>query len=86
MGPDAGTVAVLMCLAATIDGLDADDEGRLRPFDNVTIPTYLKYAVELGLTVASRKRAAASEGSQGGGAGDGGGLAQVLQLAGLATG
>ena len=49
---DAGTVAVLLTLARTIDGIPERDPDA--PFDNVTIPTYLKYSRELGLTVLSR--------------------------------
>lgn len=89
-GPDAGTVAVLLCLARTIDAMDApvelEDGGRKpKPFDNVTIPTYLKYAEALGLTVAARKRAAVvddePESSHGGDAGASVNLAQVIELA-----
>lgn len=91
-GPDAGAVAVLLRLAETIDQMDAVGEvaaqatGRPKAFDNVTIPTYLKYAEALGLTVAARARAAADRGAQGGGQGGGGNLAAVLTLAGQATG
>lgn len=89
-GPDAGVVAVLLRLARTIDAMDAPQEPeegarKPKPFDNVTIPTYLKYAEALGLTVAARKRAAVvgdePEGSQGGDAGAGVNLAQVIELA-----
>lgn len=94
-GPDAGAVAVLLRLAATIDGLDTDEpepleEGERRPrraFDNVTIPTYLKYAMELGLTPAARSRASGAplEAEMGGGV-RGGKLAAVAALARQATG
>jgi len=49
---DAGTVAVLMDLARTIDGMD--DRDAEAPLDNVTIPTYLKFSDALGLTPLSR--------------------------------
>jgi hypothetical protein len=49
---DRGTVAVLMDLARTIDGMD--DRDAEAPLDNVTIPTYLKYSDALGLTPLSR--------------------------------
>lgn len=49
---DAAAVAVLRTLARTIDGMaDRDDDA---PFDNVTIPTFFKYATELGLTPKGR--------------------------------
>ena len=50
---DAGTVAVLRKLADTIDDpyfpIIADR------FDNVSIPTYLRFAAALGLTPVGRK-------------------------------
>lgn len=91
-GPDAGAVAVLLRLAESIDQMnavqdrDAEATGRPKSLDNVTIPTYLKYAMELGLTVGARARAEAARGSQGGGQGGGGGLAAVLDFASQATG
>ena len=52
---DAGAVQALRVLAQKIDGLnergDGEDEGK-PVFDNVTIPTYLKYCESLGLTPA----------------------------------
>lgn len=54
---DGGTAAVLLKLASAID--DIDDAG-LNPagkLDNVSIPTYLKYAEALGMTPAARGRA-----------------------------
>lgn len=58
---DRGAVAVLLDLARTIDGLgkSGDDDGR--PLDNVTIPTYLKYAAELALTPLSRLKLGRTE-------------------------
>lgn len=50
---DAGSVAVLLGLAAKIDGLREREDG---PLDNVSEPTYLKFADALGLTSASRRR------------------------------
>jgi hypothetical protein len=62
---DAGAVAVLRRLARTIDGMDevaaswsGDDPP---PFDNVTVPTYLKYAEALGLTVTGRLKLGAKK-------------------------
>lgn len=55
---DAGAAQVLRELAGQVDYLLANDG--LSPagkFDNVTIPTYLKYAEALGMTPASRARA-----------------------------
>jgi hypothetical protein len=46
-----GVVAVLVDLARTIDGMPQRDPDA--PLDNVTVPTYLKYATELGLTPLS---------------------------------
>lgn len=54
---DAGAVAVLLDLARTIDGANERQPGTeltTGPLDNVTKPTYLKYAAELGLTPLSR--------------------------------
>lgn len=49
---DGGAVEVLRDLARTIDGMaERDPEA---PLDNVTVPTYLRYAAELGLTPLSR--------------------------------
>lgn len=64
LGPtDAGTVAVLLDLARTIDRSAARPAGD--PFDNVTKPTYLKYATELGLTALSRGKLPKKEQSRG---------------------
>jgi hypothetical protein len=63
---DAGAVAALRVLARNIDmasGHDASvgedgelvEERRPRGFDNVTLPTFLKYLDALGLTPAGRK-------------------------------
>lgn len=56
---DSGTVSVLLRLAAVIDG-------GLAPTDNVTAPTFLKYAAELGLTPLSRSRLGVKEEKDGG--------------------
>jgi|GEM_PF-3268627 len=56
---DDGTVAVLLDLARVIDGMPERD--RDAPMDNVTKPTYLKYATELGLTPLSRLKLGKSE-------------------------
>ena len=97
-GPDAGAVAVLLRLAATIDNMAAveeallrlpdDDERARRPsLDNVSIPTYLKYADALGLTPAARAAASGAplEAEMGGGV-RGGKLGTILTLAAQATG
>lgn len=60
LGPmDAGAVEVLRRLARTIDGMDERDSEA--PLDNVTIPTYLKYATELGLTSVGRLKLGAKK-------------------------
>ena len=56
---DAGAVAVLRELAKTIDGFPERDPSA--PLDNVTVPTYLKYAAELGLTPLARLKMAPKE-------------------------
>ena len=56
---DHGTVAVLLDLARVIDGMESKDPDA--PMDNVTKPTYLKYAAELGLTPLSRLKLGKSE-------------------------
>lgn len=69
LGPmDAGTVAAIRSLAQRIDVGDVyfkalaeqAEERKLRPpsVDNVSIPTYLKYAESLGLSPVGRVRAA----------------------------
>lgn len=69
---DAGAVAALRVLARKLDALDRpsgeDGEGAAR-FDNVTLPTYLKYCESLGLTPTSRSRVADGKGTEGGGLG-----------------
>lgn len=52
---DSGTVEVLYTLAKNIDGLEdgLTVDGKL---DNVSIPTFLKYADALGLTPTARQR------------------------------
>ena len=58
---DAGAVQALRALAAKIDAMfeppSEDHEGKA-VFDNVTLPTYLKYCESLGLTPAGRDRLA----------------------------
>lgn len=46
---DAGAVSALLVLADKVDQLGES-------FDNVTLPTYLKYCESLGLTPAGRAR------------------------------
>jgi hypothetical protein len=57
---DAGAVQALRVLALKIDEMagGVSEEGiPIEPkFDNVTIPTYLKYCESLGLTPAGRDR------------------------------
>ena len=54
---DAGAIAALLKLADKIDYLLVNDgmseDGK---FDNVSIPTYLKYCESLGLTPAGRAK------------------------------
>lgn len=54
---DAGVVETLMHVAREIDSLEAgvNAAGKL---DNVSIPTYLKFAESLGMTPASRVKLA----------------------------
>lgn len=51
---DAGVVAVLMHLAESIDAMEdgLTPSGKL---DNVSVPTYLKYAEALGLSPKARE-------------------------------
>jgi hypothetical protein len=51
---DQAAVEVLLKLAGIIDGLEERDPEA--PMDNVTIPTFLKYAESLGLTPLARVR------------------------------
>ncbi len=57
---DAGAVETLLRLAAVVDELDE------RPRDNVTVPTYLKFCGELGLTPAGRARLDPEKEAEGG--------------------
>ena len=50
-----GVVAVLLHIAGEIDSL-VDGVNGAGKLDNVSVPTYLKYAEALGLTPVSRKR------------------------------
>lgn len=86
-GPDAGTVAVLLKLAAAVDAIDAQGLNPAGKLDNVSVPTYLKYADALGLTPAARAVASGTpiESEMGGGV-RGGKLAGVIGLAAQATG
>lgn len=59
---DAGAVQALRVLAAKIDQMMSEtiesmDDLKAK-FDNVTIPTYLKYCESLGLTPAGREKLA----------------------------
>ena len=86
-GPDSGTVAVLLKLAAAVDAIDASGLNPAGKLDNVSVPTYLRYADALGLTPAARAVAAGTpiESEMGGGV-RGGSLGAVLSLAAQATG
>lgn len=57
---DQGAVQALRVLAAKVDEMSGgrgDDGEWVEPkFDNVTLPTYLKYCESLGLTPAGRDR------------------------------
>jgi len=59
---DLGAVAALRVLAVKLDALAADEASTLdelkAKFDNVTLPTYLKFCESLGLTPAGRTRLA----------------------------
>lgn len=64
---DAGAISTLMSLAEQVDyliahnGLNSSDK-----FDNVSIPTYLKYCNDLGLTPAGREKLATKKQKPGG--------------------
>jgi hypothetical protein len=53
---DAGAVQMLRELAAAADLIDESGLNPAGKLDNVTIPTYLRYAESLGLTPAGRAR------------------------------
>lgn len=53
---DQPAVAVLLDLAKTIDGMD--QRGANAPWDNVTVPTFLRYSESLGLTPTARMKLA----------------------------
>lgn len=53
---DVGVASVLLRLAAAIDEIDEDGLNPAGKLDNVSIPTYLKYAEALGMTPAARER------------------------------
>lgn len=55
---DAGVAAVLMKLAGAIDDIDEQGLNPAGKLDNVSVPTYLKYAESLGMTPAARQRSA----------------------------
>lgn len=55
---DAGAVQMLRALAAAADAIDENGLNPAGKLDNVTIPTYLRYAESLGLTPAGRARLA----------------------------
>lgn len=65
---DAGAVQVLRGLARSVDYLLAHDglneSGR---FDNVTVPTFLRYCEQLGLTPMGRKALAEKKQESSGG-------------------
>ena len=86
-GPDAGTVAVLLKLAAAVDAIDASGLNPAGKLDNVSIPTFLRYVDALGLTPAARAAASGAplEAEMGGGV-RGGKLGAVLAFARQATG
>lgn len=67
---DLGAVAALRVLAVKIDGIASEtvttlDEFKAR-FDNVTLPTYLKYCEALGLTPSGRGGVKSEKGGRGG--------------------
>ena len=55
---DAGVAAVLVRLAEAIDDIDEDGLNPAGKLDNVSVPTYLKFAESLGMTPNSRSRIA----------------------------
>ena len=55
---DKGAVQMLRELAAAADLIDESGLNPAGKLDNVTIPTYLRYAESLGLTPAGRARLA----------------------------
>lgn len=55
---DQGAVQMLRTLAAAADAIDENGLNPAGKLDNVTIPTYLRYAESLGLTPAGRARLA----------------------------
>ena len=64
---DLGAVQMLRELAAAADLIDESGLNPAGKLDNVTIPTYLRYAESLGLTPAGRaKLAEKKEGGAGG--------------------
>lgn len=58
---DAGVAAVLLKLAQAVDDIDEQGLNPAGKLDNVSVPTYLKYAEALGMTPAARDRAKAKE-------------------------
>ncbi len=74
---DAGAIAALKILARKIDtedelrerALDYAREHQTKPpsVDNVSLPTYLKFSAELGLSPAGRGRLPERKGAGGGG-------------------
>lgn len=63
----AGPVAVLRRLARQIDAQDTQrPDGTYPPNDNTLMPTYLRYAAELGLTPVSAAKAGAKKEGRGG--------------------
>ena len=77
---DSGAVATLRVLAQKIDALATDEVQSLddlkAKFDNVSVPTYLKFCDSLGLTPAGRMRLAEKKEPAGGK------LAQLRQISG----
>lgn len=68
---DAAAVEVLRRLAFMVDAMSVDGagiypDGRPKPLDNVTIPTFLRYCDALGLTPMARERTEKKEKSGGG--------------------
>lgn len=53
---DRGAVEMLRALASAADLIDESGLNPAGKLDNVTIPTYLRYAESLGLTPAGRAR------------------------------
>lgn len=57
---DAGAIEAIRALASTLDAManadTLDADGKPRPIDNVSMPTFLRFCDALGLTPAGREK------------------------------